>query len=351
MVVEINLRAEVPAFVMEPTMIFTYPTCTADVYTPSIERIYLPEKHAPAIPVEIKVTTRHLGERQSSSWKWKMYRTLSSWRKSTGTLDFSGRFVFDARFDTDKNIAHILENVCTPVLFAKQLLSEHLDQDIKIYVVLRERASSLSRQVYDALNIPVICTDNDVCGEVVEVTPFRELYAIQPQVFNLSIRDYNPNTPERVFISRKGNRRLSNNEEVCQFLETQGFTTYYFEDLTPSEEWSIARNAKVVVAVHGAGSGNLIFNRLGLDSLDRDDSGIRIVELLSPSFSLTTYRHFGTLLNGRWCAVRGQITPEALRYLDFTNKSRSPLISPMRDPYKVDLQSIQMALDYVGVEI
>lgn len=347
---EIHLHAEVPAFDMEPTMLFAYPTCAADVFTPSIERIYLPAERSPAIPVEIKVASGHLGPRQSGSRKWKLYKSLTRFARNPAPLDFSGRFLFDARFDTDGNIAHILENVCTPVLFAKQLLSEHLNQEAKIYVVLRERASSLAQQVYEALNIPVICTNDDVYGEVVQITPFRMLYGIQPQVFNLEIKNYNPQTPERVFIARRGNRRLSNNDEVCQFLEARGFTTYYFEDLTPSEEWSIARNAKVVVAVHGAGSGNLIFNRLGLESSEAG-SGLRIVELLSPNFALMTYRHFGTLLNGKWCGVRGQITPEALRYLDFTQKPRSPLLSPMKDPYKVNLQTIQLALEYVGVEL
>ncbi|NEQ23646.1 MAG: glycosyltransferase family 61 protein [Microcoleus sp. SIO2G3] len=346
---EINLHAEVPAFVMEPTMLFSYPTCTADVYTPKIERVYLPEERSPAIPVELKVASGHLGTRQTGSLKWKVYKTLTKWNQSAPTLDFSGRFLFEARFDADNNIAHILENICTPVLYAKQLLSEHLNQEIKIYVVLRGRASTLSQQVYETLGIPVICTDGDIFGEIVQMTPFRMLYGIQPQVFNIEIQNYNSQTPDRVFISRRGNRKLSNNDEVCQFLEARGFTTYYFEDLTPSEEWSIARNAKAVVAVHGAGSGNLIFNRLGLDSPDA--TGLRIVELLSPSFALMTYRHFGTLLNGKWCAVRGQITPETLRYLDFTHKPRSPHLSPMKNPYKVDLQTIELALNYVGVEV
>ncbi|MBW4693007.1 MAG: glycosyltransferase family 61 protein [Lyngbya sp. HA4199-MV5] len=121
-------------------------------------------------------------------------------------------------------------------------------------------------------------------------------------------------------------------------------------DLTASEKWSIARNAKAVVAVHGAGTGNFIFNRLGLAPQAVKGSGLRLIELFSPSFTIHTYRHMSTTLNGRWCGVRGQITPEVLRYLDFDKSTRDTLKSPIRDPFKVDLSTLQMALDYLEVD-
>jgi Glycosyltransferase 61 len=259
------------------------------------------------------------------------------------------KFVFDARMDVDTNIAHVLDNICPPVLLAQKLISRHLDQAIAVHVILNADASSLALRVYDALDIPVICTDEQVYGNVVTVTPHIELFNLQPDLFNRPIKHYNPNTPERIFVPRKGDRRLSNNDEITQFLERKGFTTVYFENLLPTEQWSIARNAKEVVAVHGAGTSHFIFNRLGLESLDTPGSGVRMVELVSPNFALTTYRTFSTLLNGRWCAVRGQITPTALHYLDFTNKPRHPKRPPMKDSYKIDPQSLQLALDYIGI--
>jgi hypothetical protein len=264
------------------------------------------------------------------------------------TLDYSGQFVFDARFDTDGNIAHILDNVCTPVLLARKLLSEHFDKPIDVHVILRERAANLAKQAYEVLRIPTICTDDNVQGNVVEITPIFHLFGIQPQVFNFEFKHYNPTTAKRVFIPRKGNRRLSNNEEVTSFLEGRGFTTYYFENLTHSEKWSILRNAEEVVIVHGAGSANLVFNQLGLKSPDILGSGVRVVELFSPSYTLGGYRHLASLLNGRWCAVRGQITPDILQYLDFTQTPRDSLKSPIKDPFRVDLTSLELALEYLN---
>jgi hypothetical protein len=122
------------------------------------------------------------------------------------------------------------------------------------------------------------------------------------------------------------------------------------EDLTTSEKWSIARNAKVAVAVHGAGTGNFIFNRQGLTPGTAKGCGLKLIELYSPCYVIPTYRRFGIVLNGKWCAVRGQITPEMLHYLDFDNAPRNPEKSPIRDPFKIDLPALEMALDYMEVE-
>jgi Glycosyltransferase 61 len=346
----ITLQTEVPGFVIKPTILFTYPTRTADIYTPQIEHIHLPQEDFPAISVTIQVAIAQTAARQSGGMRWKTQRLWEKVASKTPTLECAEKFVFDARMDTDKNIAHVLDNICPPVLLAKQLLSEHLDKPIDIHVILNKDASQMALRVYDTLDIPVICTDYAVRGHVVTVSPHIELFNLQPKLFDRPIKNYNPNTPARIFVPRKGNRQLVNNDEITQLLEKKGFTTIYFENLTPSEQWSIARNAKEVVAVHGAGTSHFIFNRLGLDSAQLPESGIRMVELISPNFALTTYRTFSTLLNGRWCAVRGQITPEALRYLDFTNKPRHPTLSPMKDAYKIAPQSLQLALEYLEID-
>lgn len=346
---EIKLQHEIPGFVEDPTMMFAYPTYLADVFTPRIEQIYLPEQFFPSIAVEVKVTTK-LTNRRLYTRKQKFYRELTKPFRDTSTLDCANKFVFDARFDLDHNIAHILENICTPVFFAKKLLSKHLDQQVEIVVLLREKAASLGKSIYQALDIPTICTDKDVYGNVVEVLPDNDrLYSVQPELFNVEIKNYNPTTPERIFVSRRGNRRITNNDEVSQFLETRGFKTCYFEDMTLSEEWSMARNAKAVIAIHGAGSANFIFNRLGLETPDEPGSGLKMIELFTPNFVLPGYRHFGAVLNGRWCAVRGQITPESVRYLDFDQAPRRHDRSPIKDPFKVDLMTLQMALDYLEI--
>lgn len=355
---------EVPEIIMEPSAMFAYPTCMADVYTPSIEQICLPERRFPQLNMNIRVAPGHTGARTTGSIGWKLYNTLSRvTRSATPTLTFPDQFIFDARFDTEKNIGHVIDHAITPVLFAQKKLSERLNRDVKIHVILIERASELGLQAYEALGIPTICTDGDVYGNIVEISlndnsgdavkvPLSsyKYYGIQSQVFNdLNFKGYTSGTPERIFIARKGSRSLINNNEVSEFLKQRGFTTYYFEDLSHSEKWSIVRNAKVAIVVHGAGSANFVFNCSGLKSPDIPGSGLSLIEIFSPSFTLTGYRHLAALFNGRWCAVRGQVTPEMIRYLDIENRPRNVYKSPIKDAIKVDLQTIQLALDYLGV--
>jgi len=80
--------------------------------------------------------------------------------------------------------------------------------------------------------------------EVVHDYNYR-LYGVEAKLFDTEFKNYNPTTPDRVFIARRGSRQLTNNDEVIDFLEQRGFVTYYFEDLTASEKWSVTRNAKI----------------------------------------------------------------------------------------------------------
>ncbi|MBD0304447.1 MAG: glycosyltransferase family 61 protein [Tolypothrix sp. T3-bin4] len=347
--INIDLHRKVPGFVTDPSMMFAYPSHASNLFAPVIERINVPEKHFLPLDVDIKATVRHTGARQPNSLKEKVYKRLSSFLEDRSTVDLSGKFIFDARFDTDKNIGHVIQNIAAPVFFAQQQLSEHLNQDIKIHVILKKDASQVARQAYELMGIPTICTDNDVYGYIVDVSR-HDLFAAHPQIFNIDFKGYNPTTPERIFIPRRGNREIINNDEVRQFLEAKGFTTYYFEDLTHSEKWSLVKNAKVAVVNHGAATTNFVFNRRGLESPQIPGSGLHLIEIFSPNFTLMPgYSHLAKLFNGKWCAVRGQILPETIRFLDFNNQPRNTLKSPMKDPFRVDLKTLELALEYLDL--
>jgi hypothetical protein len=286
----------------------------------------------------------------SQSDRRGIYCNLPKALHSPKPLDHANHFIFDTRYDLDRHIGHLIDNILTPLLFARKVLSEHFNQDIEISAVLRKNTSNLSLQVYDTLGINIICTDDQVYGDVVTVYAEHPIANARQEVFNVEFKGYNPNTPERIFIPRRGNRSLINNDAVEAFLKQKGFTTYYFEDLTPSEEWSIVRNAKVIVAVHGAACSNFIFNQSGIKSRDRPGSGVRLLEIFSPAFVLPGYRNSAHFINGKWCAVRGQITPEMLKELDFSNNPRSTVKAPIKNPFQVNLETLQLALEYLEVQ-
>lgn len=363
---ELECNVEVPGITMPDSMLFAYPTGAADLYSPAVEQIFLPERNFPPLDVRITVQPKQTAKPVQKSWKKRLRSLIKGSSASAPIQHNSDELLFDARFDTDRNIAHVLENIVTHAWFAQQVISQQLGKPVPLRIITNQQPSNISQQVYQALNIPILPTDAPVSGNIVEFSvkrkPFethplafnevsskRELYAVQSKLFDIPLKEYTGKTPEKIYVPRRGNRRLINNDEVAQFLESRGFTTVYFEDLTPNEEWSIVRNAKAVVAVHGAACANLIFNRLGLETPDQPGSGLRLIELFSPCYMLTGYRHLAVTLNGRWCGVRGQITPEVLRYLDFEDTPRNSEESPIKDPYKIDLTSLKMALEYLDL--
>jgi Glycosyltransferase 61 len=339
--IDLTVERYIPGLVMEPSLMFAYPTCLVDVYRAAIEHIHLPELKYPSVTATIRVVTGTTHQRQPQSLRRKAVSSVSTFLRSPSTLDCSHQFIFDARWELDGHIGHIIDNVATAVLYAQKVLSEHFDRKIQITVVLRKNASPLGRQVYETMGIPAIYTDDPVYGDVVTVEAADTLHSIQQEAFNFEFKGYTPDTPERIFIPRRGNRGLINNDEVVDFLEQRGFTTYYFEDLTPSQEWSIARNAKVIVAVHGAACSNFIFNR--------PNSGLRLVEIFSPGFMLPGYRHVAPLMQGKWCGVRGQITPAILQEIDFSHKPRNIQKAPISNSIRVSLGTLDLALDYLNV--
>ncbi|MBD2030283.1 glycosyltransferase family 61 protein [Phormidium sp. FACHB-322] len=365
-----------PATKIPDSMIFSYPTALGDTLRPAIERIFMPAEYLQPLHVKIEVESRCTGPRKLGSTRWKIYKALSKRIKGDNIVDCPEKFLLDGRPELDTNIAHVIENIAALALFAQQMLTKRLGYDAIVHVILRERAPNLAREVFDTLGIPVIYTDDSVYGEVVSISacrpqvdvaseepkffpiindaPFVEVdakfYNVHAALFNSSSFSGDESLDaEKIFIPRRGSRSLVNHDEVAQFLEAKGFKTYYFEDLTCAQKWSLTRDVKVVVAVHGAALSHLVFNRSGLQNPGLPSSGVKVVELYPPNWaSRWAHRRQVAGINGQWCGVRGQITPESLRDVDFCNLPPTAVRPSFQEPFRVDCQSIQMALDYIG---
>jgi hypothetical protein len=350
--IDLTLQQEVPDLIVEPTLIFNYPTALVDVYSPAVEQIYQPAFNYQVTNAVVNVASSITHQKKDESWRRKtLHQVAQLFHAKEEIVDCSGQFIFDTRWEQGIHIGHVLQKLVTPLLYAQKLLSEHLGKEIKMTAIVSNNAPKIACQVYQTLGISIIQTNAPVYGHVVSVRGVDkqtqeeraiELCSVQHDLFRVDFEGYIPDTPERVFIPRRGNRRLINQDEVQGFLEQRGFTTFYFEDLTPSQEWSITRNAKVVVALHGAACDNLLFNSL--------DSGLRLIEIFSPQFTMAgCYRYIPNVRKGKWCGVRGQLTPAALKALDFDQRRCDTHKSPFKDPIRVSLASLEMALDYLEV--
>ena len=119
-------------------------------------------------------------------------------------------------------------------------------------------------------------------------------------------------------------------------MQAYGFKKYYFEDIPISEQWSVARNAEVIVGMHGAALSNIVFNI----------NKVKLIELFHPGYVVDMYRNMVNAVGGTWCGVSGQITEDVIGKLDFKQEARGFALTRTQ----IDINSLRMALEYLGEE-
>lgn len=328
-----SLTTSSKAVSIAPSKIFTYPTRLANCWRAEVMEINLPGFKLEGNEIEVKIregSTSSLGIQPQ-----RIYRKI--YKKIAPPINMKDHYIHDARYDTDRNIAHILGTVLPRILIAKEICPN-------ITVVLKKKACTMAKNVYNLFGFSVFCTDRDVQGKLIlvnttnpsKVNPIEEFIGFPDLLFN-NFSEFSQGTPERVFISRKGTRGLINEQEIEQTLYEYGFHKFYFEDIPLSQQWSIMRNAKVIVGVHGAGLAGIIFNR----------NTPKVIELVHPGYLGWGYRPKTNAVGGKWCGVTGQITPNVIRELDFkpTTGRRFGLSS-----MKIHSTSLKMALEYLQIK-
>ena len=314
-----------PLLTVAASKMFTYPTRLSSAWKPDIMEINLPEYQLKRPDIEISIRQESTRTVPKSS---NIYRKI--YRKLAGPMQIDGEYILDSRYETDGNIAHILTGVAPRLLAAKKMCD-------RVTVVLRSNASNMGKNVYQLLGASILCTDKDINGKLILANDdhagiYEGLYTT---LFGeLAFEGFNHQTPEKVFISRKGTRILINESEVEQTLQAYGFKKYYFEDIPISTQWSVARNAKVIVGMHGAALSSLVFN----------SNKVKLIELFHPGYVIDMYRNMANAVGGTWCGVSGQITEDVIGKLDFKQEARA--FAGTRT--KIDINSLRMALEYFG---
>jgi hypothetical protein len=298
----------------------------ADCWNPETQEILL---SAAVIPKAEIVIQSHSGSTEDSPIRTHNPRRVATRRLSSSLALPETEFFFDARFETDLNISHILTNVAAGVIAAREVFSP-------ISIVLRSRASTMAQEACRCLGFRVICTDKNVRGNMIDAPPgnsaayegwYRTLFG------DLEFPGYDPNTPERVFLSRREGRTLSNEAEVIGVLAPLGFKTVYFEELSIAQQWSIGRNTRVIAGIHGAALSSLLFDR----------HQPKVLELFHPGYVVR--RHMTNAIGGSWCGVSGQIPADLIRELDQKQDARHFAQAPIR----IDPGSLRRGLEHLNV--
>jgi capsular polysaccharide biosynthesis protein len=217
-----------PPITVAASKMFTYPTRLANAWKPNIMEINLPEYQLNSSDIEISIrqeSTRTLPN--SSNIYGKIYIKLAA------PMQIDGEYILDSRYEIDGNIAHIMTGVAPRLLAAQKIC------DRRVTLVLRSRATDMAKNIYKLLGASILCTDKDINGKLILADDQSQgaYDACYNALFGeLTFEGFNPQTPEKVFISRKGTRSLINESEVEQSLQAYGFKKYYFEDIPISEQ-------------------------------------------------------------------------------------------------------------------
>lgn len=353
-----KLSMLVPGYDIPESLVFAHSTKMHDAWMALPERIVTPATRVEPFVLTIKVADRNTGELGYLRPTRNPIRLL----KRRRTIDMSGRFIYDARYQIDSNMGHYLIVTVARILAARRRLSEELGEDVVIHTILRERPLSMAIQVFEALDLPVIATEANVTGRVVTVGSkdpvvrsngrFQDrehLCGLIPELYKGIRRTLQLEGPafDKIFISRKTSRRVENEQEISDLLASRGFHKVYFEsdELSVLDQWRIIAKAREIVAIHGAGLTSMALNPHGLDRPEGDLSGLRVTELFGAGYFVPFNRELAASLNASWRGVRGRITPKIVRDMDFRGGGRVHQASSFR----VDPKALELALEESAV--
>jgi Glycosyltransferase 61 len=90
---------------------------------------------------------------------------------------------------------------------------------------------------------------------------------------------------ERIYLSRRGPRCITNEREVISFLKNRGFSILHCEDLPVWRQAQIFSTARMVIGIHGGALTNILFCT----------PGTTIIEIMSPDYISPFYWRLSTL--------------------------------------------------------
>jgi hypothetical protein len=106
----------------------------------------------------------------------------------------------------------------------------------------------------------------------------------------------NDHSDKKYYISRKNSkhRRISNEKDLVDLLDSYGFVTLYLEEIGIDEQINLFSVASFIVAPHGAGLTNITFSK----------SGTKILELFPESYEEGCYESISKILGHNYTKLK-----------------------------------------------
>lgn len=259
----------------------------------------------------------------------------------------SGRFGIELRRLAPSNWSHTLNHHLLQSLLVRKYLQQS-GNHAPVVAILPASIPGYIRQVYELFGFETLATNCTVHGLICDFweEPFSCHRAEMVQLVRELVHDTplgpdllpaSPDLPQKVFVSRRGPRSLTNEAEIESLLSRQGFQKVYPEDLTARQQFSLFAQATDIVAIHGAGIAPLAYR-----PCDRPG---RFVELLTPGHMTDFFRFVAHQVGVPWTGVRGRLWPALVaEAYDFERPFKRHSLTP----FSVDPESLLAALEQSG---
>lgn len=325
---------------IDPAWMITASSFLADRIIPDCERIHLPARE-----VHGGILSYGRGPLPPAPAPERRFATLRPWRRDPETLAAPHEDVFDLRRNTPSNWAHFLNNHL-PIFFT--VCDRLAIAPSEALLVLPEQTPDYILGMTTLLGLKTLTTDAQIDGNGVlydatpwtGIRPLRHTWVDTPTVNDALARlDGVQDTPSRVFLSRRGTRAPTNEDEVMERLRAKGFSKIYPEDLSPAQQIQLFRQAETMVAVHGAGLAPLLYTRHG--------GRLRhLVEILHAGHMTDVYRVMAHQVDVQWIGVRGRLKPQ---YIKEAYDIGSTYTAHSLDNFEIDLSALETAFDMAGI--
>lgn len=100
----------------------------------------------------------------------------------------------------------------------------------------------------------------------------------------------------KIYIQRNTGRKILNEQELIDFLNTKSFEIVHPENLSVAQQARIFSEAEFVIAPHGAGLTNIVFCQ----------SGTKIIDIFSPDWVNPCYWRLSSHMNLKYSYILGQ---------------------------------------------
>ena len=142
----------------------------------------------------------------------------------------------------------------------------------------------------------------------------------------LNISDSTPSSGNRIYISRKGRRRVENEGELVELLKKFNFIIIEDRERSVEEQVHLYRNASFIIGPHGASFANVIWCR----------PGTYLYELFSRSWSPDYFLYLAKINNMQYAA-----------YQDNTHEKAPDDNKALRQDIYVSIPKLQASLENI----